>query len=175
MSEDNGQHPFTAENTTIALPTRAQPKPKRYNAKRCPLAIKERIVNALAAGDSKISIARHLQVSANTVRAVAEQEWCKVEQRKTRIAAQAELLATKAFDLLHQKIDANGDNITVNQLVPIAGVSVDKLTILRGDVIHVEHAHQHIHAHITNTTFDELLNKLPSGDSPPLPPSDSGE
>jgi hypothetical protein len=107
-----------------------------------------------------------------TVRAIAEQEWVQVSARKDRIAAQAERAATKAFDLLNQKLDSNGDKITVNQLVPIAGVSVDKLAILRGDVIHVEHAHQHIHAHITDTTYAELMAHLPRGDSPPLPPSE---
>jgi DNA-binding NarL/FixJ family response regulator len=44
--------------------------------------IRERIVNALAAGDSKSSIAKTLGVSRNTVSAIAEQEWLKVEQRK---------------------------------------------------------------------------------------------
>ena len=84
-----------------------------------------------------------------------------MEQRKARIAAQAERAATKAFDLLNQKLDSDGDKITVNQLVPIAGVSVDKLLALRGDVIHVEQSHQHIHAHITERTYDEILAALP--------------
>jgi hypothetical protein len=164
MSETNNgqQHPSTAENATIAAP--AQPKPKRHNAKLCPLAIRERIVNALANGDSQRAIARHLQVSPNTVRAVAEEELRQVDARKARIAAQAERAATKAFDLLNQKLDSDGDKITVNQLVPIAGVSVDKLLALRGDPnlrIALEHSHQHIHAHITEQTMDEILAHLP--------------
>jgi hypothetical protein len=89
--------------------------------------IRERIVNALANGDSQRAIARHLRVSPNTVRAVSEEEWRQVDARKTRIAAQAERVATKAFDLLNQKLDSDGEKTTVNQLVPIAGVSVDKL------------------------------------------------
>jgi hypothetical protein len=52
---------------------REQSKPKRHNAKLCPLVIRERIVNALAAGDSKAQIAKALRVSRNTVSAVAEQ------------------------------------------------------------------------------------------------------
>ena len=36
--------------------------PKRHNAKRCPFAIRQRIVNALANGDSKRAIARALRV-----------------------------------------------------------------------------------------------------------------
>ena len=61
----------------------AQPKPKRHNAKFCPLAIRERIVNALAAGDPKTAIAKALHVSPSTVYAIAEQEWAKVESRKS--------------------------------------------------------------------------------------------
>ena len=94
MSESN--------NGQYSALTLAQPKAKRHNAKLCPLAIRERIVNALAAGDSQRAIARHLRASPNTVRAVAEEEWRQVDTRKARIAAQAERAATKAFDLLNQ-------------------------------------------------------------------------
>jgi hypothetical protein len=170
MSEaKNGQqHPFTPENAMIAAP--AQPQPKRHTAKFCGLAIREHIVNALAAGDSQRAIARHLQVSPNTVRAVAEEEWRQVDARKARIAAQAELAATKAFDLLNQKLDSDGDKITGNQLVPIAGVSVDKLLALRGDPnlrIAFDHSHQHIHAHISPMSYKQILDSLPS--RPQLP------
>jgi hypothetical protein len=136
----------------------------------CPLVIRERIVNALANGDSQRAIARHLQVSPNTVRAVAEEEWRQVDARKARIAAQAERAATKAFDLLNQKLDSDGDKITVNQLVPIAGVSVDKLLALRGDPnfrIAFDQPHHHIHAHITENTYQELLARLPRKDHTP--------
>jgi hypothetical protein len=50
MSEaNNGQDPAH---------TPAQRKPKRHNAKLCPLTIRERIINALATGDSHRAIAR---------------------------------------------------------------------------------------------------------------------
>jgi len=65
-----------------------------------------------------------------------------VDARKARIAAQAERAAAKAFDLLNQKLDSDGDKIPVNQLVPIAGVSVDKLIALRGGpgfIARIEH------------------------------------
>jgi hypothetical protein len=42
-------------------------KPKRHNAKRCPLAIQQRIVNSLAIGDSLRSIAFDWQM-ANAIR-----------------------------------------------------------------------------------------------------------
>jgi hypothetical protein len=96
-----------------------------------------------------------------------------VDARKARIAAQAERAATKAFDLLNQKLDSDGDKITVNQLVPIAGVSVDKLHALRGDPnlrIAFDQPHHHIHAHITDTTWEEILARAPSRkDRPQLP------
>jgi hypothetical protein len=155
IQPNNGQDP--------AL-TPAQPKPNRHNAKFCSMVIRERVVNALAAGDSQRAIARHFRVSPMTVRAIADQEWAQVSARKDRIAAQAERAATKAFDLLNQKLDSDGDKITVNQLVPIAGVSVDKLLALRGDPnlrIAFDHAHQHIHAHITEHSYTDLLARLP--------------
>jgi hypothetical protein len=164
--------PNNGQDSAI-IPT--QRKPKRHNAKLCPLVIRERIVNALAAGDSQRAIARHLRVSPMTVRVIADQEWAQVSARKDRIAAQAERAATKAFDLLNQKLDSDGDKITVNQLVPIAGVSVDKLLALRGEAqlrIAFDQPHQHLHAHITEATMDEILANLPRRDSPQLPAND---
>ena len=161
MSEsDNGQHPFAAENATIAAP--AQRKPKRHNAKRCSLAIRERIVNALANGDSHRAIARSLRVSPNTVRAVAEEEWRRVDARKARIAAQSERNATRAAELIAEKLES--ENVPLNVLVPVYGVSVDKALALRGDYnlrVAVEHSHQHIHAHITEHSYTDLLARLP--------------
>src|SRR6516162_10128581 len=128
-----------------------------------------RIINALAAGDSQAAIARHLHVSPNTVKAVAKEEWTKVDARKARIAAQAERAATKAFDLLNQKLDSESDKITVNQLVPIAGVAVDKLLALRGDPnlrIAFDQPHQHMHAHITDMSWTDLLNRARSKSLP---------
>ena len=72
MSEPaNGEHPSTAENATTTAPalTPPQRKPNRYTAKRCSLANRERIVNALANGDSQAAIARALHVSHNTISA----------------------------------------------------------------------------------------------------------
>src|SRR5438309_840983 len=120
IDANNGQDGFAAAPALRDT----QRKPKRHNAKLCPLVIRERIVNALAAGDSKRAIARALRVSNNTVAAVAQQEWQRVETRKARIAAQAERAATRAFDRINDKLDSP-DNIPLNVLVPVAGVSVD--------------------------------------------------
>jgi hypothetical protein len=119
-----------------------QPKPKRHNGKFCSFSNRQRIVNALAAGDPKYLIARALHVSEHTVYAVAEQEWQKVTERKARIAAQFERIATKSCDLLAQKLETDGHKLTANQLVPIAGLAADKLLVLRGDanvIAHVDH------------------------------------
>jgi transposase len=159
---DNGQDP--------AL-TPTQRKPKRHNAKLCPLAIRERIVNALANGDSQTAIARALQVSRNTVNTVAEQEWSKVEQRKVRIAAQSERNATRAAELIAEKLES--EDVPLNVLVPVYGVSVDKSLALRGgDQLRIafDHQHQHIHAHITPQSLDEILAHLPSRNDPPQLP-----
>ena len=118
---------------------------KRHNAKRCPFAKRQQIVNALANGDSKRAIARALQVSNNTVTAIAEQEWQQVEARKARIAAQAERSATLAADRINAKLESS-DDIPLSTLVPVFGVSVDKLAILRGDPALTIH-HQHTHSH----------------------------
>jgi hypothetical protein len=129
---NDNQSRFTAEHVRSTGPAPLKSKPKGHNAKLCPVVIRERIINGLAAGDSKAQIARALRVSRHTVSAVAEQEWRTVEQRKARIAAQAERAATRAFDRINQKLDSQ-DDIPLTLLVPVAGVSVDKLIALRGD------------------------------------------
>ena len=115
------------------LPQTTCPKSKRHNAKLCPFAIRQRIINALANGDSIRAIARALHVSNNTVTAIAEQEWQQVAARKERIAAQCELNATLAAERMTDKLRGSAD-IPLNTLVPAFGVSVDKLAILRGHV-----------------------------------------
>ena len=105
--------------------------PKRHNAKLCPIAIRQQIVNALANGDSIRAIARALHVSNNTVAAVREQEWQQVAAHKERIAAQCELNATLAAERMTDKLRGT-DDIPLNTLVPAFGVSVDKLALLRG-------------------------------------------
>jgi hypothetical protein len=157
---NNGQDGFPA------TPPGAQPKPKRHNAKYCSLVIRESIINSLAAGDSKRAIARALRVSNNTVFAVAEQEWQRVETRKARIAAQAERAATCAFDRINQKLDSP-DDIPLNILVPVAGVSVDKLLALRGDpgmVQRIEHVHQGNIFHAFAKFHDEALAAINARD-----------
>jgi hypothetical protein len=137
---------------------------------------------------AKSTIAKALRVSRNTVSAIAEQEWLKVEKRKARIAAQAELAATKAFDRINQKLDAK-DDIPLNLFVPVAGVSVDKLLALRGDSqmtiqLQLHHSRpnelferfQQFHERI-KTEADQSRNQfaLPNGRQFRIPEAETGQ
>jgi hypothetical protein len=118
-------------------------KPKRHNAKFCPDTIRQRIINALANGDSMRAIARAQHVSNNTVVAIREQNWQQVASRKTRIAAQAELNATLAADRITNELQSKRQ-IPLNVLVPVFGVNVDKAVALRGDsALTISHEHTH--------------------------------
>jgi hypothetical protein len=119
-------------NNGHALSIARRISPKRHNGKHCPLAVRQRIVNALANGDSKRAIARTLRVSNNTVTAIAEQEWQQVDARKQRIVAQCERNATLAADQLAERLET--EKLSANQLVPVFGVSVDKMLALTGQV-----------------------------------------
>ena len=140
-------------------------KPKRHNAKLCPFAVRQRIVNALANGESIRAIARAFRVSNNTVVAVRGQEWQQVEARKSRIAAQAEQIATKAADRLLQSVE-EGD-IKGSALVPVFGVAVDKMTLLRGDAsLTVRHVHTQSHQHELLETARNLIKSAKVIDVP---------
>jgi hypothetical protein len=93
--------------------------------------------------ESRHRLPKDFLVSRNTVSAVAEQEWNKVEQRKGRIAAQAEHAATRAFERINNKLDSP-DDIPLNILVAVTGFSVDKTLALRGEptmVARIDHVH----------------------------------
>ena len=95
-----------------------------------------------------------------------------MEQRKGRIAAQSERNATRAAELIAEKLER--DDLPLNVLVPVYGVSVDKALALRGDVqlrVGFEHNHQHIHAHVIEASLEEILAHIPDDPvkTPPLP------
>ncbi len=124
--------------------SRARRLPKRHNAKLCPFAKRQQIANALANGDSKRAIARALRVSNNTVTAIAEQEWQRVEARKAILANQAERNALMAGEQISQALQQG--KVPIGSLVPVYGVSLDKAVLLRGEpslTIHHEHTHSH--------------------------------
>jgi hypothetical protein len=70
-------------------------------------------------------------VSNNTVAAIRQQEWQQVAARKERIAARCELNAILTAERMTDKLQSTGD-IPLNTLVPVFGVSADKLALLRG-------------------------------------------
>jgi hypothetical protein len=107
-------------------------KPKRHTAKHCPFSIRERIVNALANGDSKRSIARALQVSIHTINAVAEQEWQRVAARKAKLAARYEKLADLYTERQIDELES-GAKIPLNLCQSGGGIATDKAMALRGD------------------------------------------
>jgi len=111
---------------------RRDPKPKRHNAKLCSFAIRERIVNALANGDSKRAIARALRVSNNTVTAVADQEWQRVAARKAILAARYERIALLATEKQINQLETN-EKIPLSVLLSVGGTAVDKVLMLRGE------------------------------------------
>lgn len=119
------------------------PQSKRHSAKLCPIAIRQRIVNALANGDSIRAIARALRVSNNTVVAIRDQDWQQVAARKERIAAQHERAASTALDLINDELErAKPGQISLPVLNVVAGTSSDKLSALRGDSVStIKHIH----------------------------------
>jgi hypothetical protein len=163
-------------NNGESLSQRVRTKQKRHNAKLCSFAVRQRIVNALANGDSIRAIARAFHVSNNTVTAIREQEWQQVEARKARIAAQAEQIATKAADRLLQSVE-DGD-IKGSALVLVFGVAVDKMTLLRGDAsLTVRHVHSHSHQHELLETARALIKsaKVINVPVPALPSAEARE
>ena len=150
------------------LPEADHPKLKRHTAKLVPFAIRQRIVNALANGDSMRAIARALHVSNNTVVVIREQDWQQVETRKQRIAAQAELNATLAAERITDELRSN-KHIPINVLVPVFGVNVDKLLQLRGDAaINVNHHHIHELRQSHKALSDAYLSALSRPEAPKL-------
>jgi hypothetical protein len=108
------------------------------------------IARALAEGESCRSIARRLHHSINTVLAVRDADWQQIEARKQRIAAQCERNATLAAEQLAERLET--EKLSANQLVPVLGVSVDKMIALRGENIQTIR-----HLHSVDLTDDDLL------------------
>jgi hypothetical protein len=123
MQSSNGQ--------ALPQPERV-PQPRRHNAKLCPFPIRERIVNALANGDSKRAIARALRVSIHTINAVAEQDWQRVAARKAKLAARYEKLADLYTERQIDELES-GAKIPLNLCQSGGGIAADKAMALRGD------------------------------------------
>jgi hypothetical protein len=131
---------MTQSSNGQPLPQREGVKPKRHNATLLAGRKRQAIITSLANGESKRGIARRLSVSANTVTAIAEQEWRQVEARKQLLAAQAERNAYIAGEQLSEALEQR--KVPIGSLVPVYGVSLDKAMALRGDSLStVRHVH----------------------------------
>jgi hypothetical protein len=100
------------------------------------------------------------RVSRNTVAAVKQAEAQTIEQRKQTILATAARVAELGFERIEEELAAG--NIKGVQLVPVAGMSVDKVLALSGDLtIRIQHEHRHQRRHDHFAEFNALLDALP--------------
>jgi hypothetical protein len=119
------------------------------------------VIALLAQGTSDARIAKLCRVSRNTVAAVKQAEAQTIEQRKQTILATAARVAELGFERIEEELAAG--SIKGAQLVPVAGMSVDKVLALSGDpTIRIQHEHAHVHHHNHFAEFNALLEKLPN-------------
>ena len=119
------------------------------------------VIALVAQGTSDSRIARLCRVSRNTVAAVKQAEAQTIEQRKQTILATAARVAELGFERIEEELAAG--NFKGVQLVPVAGMSVDKVLALSGDpTIRIQHDHRHLHRHDHFADFNALLEKLPN-------------
>ena len=133
----------TNNGQSSAEPLRSEPrvhKHGRYSLKLLDGRSRANIARALSEGESCRSIARRLHHSIHTVLAVRDADWQQITVRKERIAAQCERNATLAAEQLAERLET--EKLSANQLVPVLGVSVDKMLALRGDNMQtIRHLH----------------------------------
>ena len=132
---------------------------------------KAQIIALLGAGETVTEIARRTRACRNVIMAIRNANYNEIQQRKELLAAKAERVAFDAVEQIQDRLDQG--KLSPQQLVPIFGVLVDKALALRGDPqlrIAFDQPHKHIHAHITEASFEEILAHLPSRDDPPQLP-----
>ena len=143
----------TNNGQSSAEPLRSEPRVHKhasYSLKLLDGRSRANIARALAEGESCRSIARRLHHSIHTVLAVRDADWQQIATRKQRIAAQCERNATLAAEQLAERLET--EKLSANQLVPVLGVSVDKMLALRGDNIQTLH-----HIHSFDLTDDDII------------------
>ena len=123
-------------------------------------AQRERIIHSLAQGLSIENIAEKLHHDNRTVMKVRDEDFQEITRRKEILAALSERGALLAAERINAKLESKED-IPLTHLVPVFGVYIDKTLALRGEPLVIEHSHQHIHAHINECSYQNLLDNLP--------------
>src|SRR5258707_14898225 len=100
------------------------------------------IIELVAQCVSLNRIARQCAVSRRTIRAVREHEAVPIAQRKQEILGTAVRVASASIDRIEDELAAG--KIKGTQLVPVFGVSVDKLALLSADPQQIQVTHTHI-------------------------------
>jgi hypothetical protein len=122
MQSQNGQGNYTGERL-------ARERPQVYG----------QIIELIAQGVSLNRIARQCGVSRHTIRAVREHEAIPIAQRKQEILGTAVRVATASIHRIEDELAAG--KIKGTQLVPVFGVSVDKLVALSNDPMQIQVSH----------------------------------
>ena len=129
------------------------------------------VMRLLSEGISARKICGACHVTRETVRAVERREAQSISARKQELATSAARVAQAAIEQIEDDLAAG--KIKGVQLVPVFGVAVDKLQSLScGDALAflVQPQHQHIHAHISEDSYAELLASLRKRRSQVQPP-----
>jgi hypothetical protein len=118
------------------------------------------IIELVAQGTSLNRIARQCAVSRHTIRAVREHEAVTVSQRKQEILRAAARVASASIERIEDELAAG--KIKGTQLVPVFGVSVDKMAALANDPMQVQVTHTHTHdlGADLHRRLDELAARL---------------
>lgn len=104
---------------------------KQIAAPRITGLTREKIVHALAVGQSDRHIAETNGHSTTTIRAVKRSDQTHINAVKERLAVQASQIATAAGRRIRQHLRAN--TLPVHLLPTTYGISVDKMLALRGE------------------------------------------
>jgi hypothetical protein len=164
MNEANNGRPLSQQGNYTGERL-ARERPHIYRA----------VMRLLSEATSARKICRSCHVTRETVRAVERREAESISARKQELAVIAARVAQASIEQIEDDLAAG--RIKGAQLVPVFGVCVDKLQALSGDPalrIAFDHSHEHIHAHITEQSMEEIMWHLPSrNDSLQLPAKDS--
>ena len=129
---------------------------------------KAQIIALLGTGETVTDIARRTRACRNVIMAIRNANYNEIQQRKELLAAKAERAAFDAVEQIQDHLDKG--KLSPQQLVPVFGVLVDKSLALRGDAqlrIAFDQPHQHIHAHISEHSYHDLLARLPRRNDAP--------